>query len=355
MCVSGQVDVTAQTSNNLKFNFDIPTNQSGLTDTFLSFVTSGGPFQQQIQAGSQKASGTFSIGATLCVPCNNSSPSAVQILTHGIGFDRYYWDFTLGYSYVDVATSNGFAVLMYDRLGVGTSEKADPLNQVQAALQVEIAASLTRSLRSGKLSGLKFPTIIGGGHSFGSIITQAITNQYPKLLQGAILTGFALNTTALPVFLNGLNLQIARENSPYRFSDLNNGYIVAQSAISNQIGFFRAPGFDPKILAMAEAAKGTTTYGELFSVLAVTAPATSFTGPVVVVNGQEDLPFCFGNCSYPMDLSQFLLSQLYPSLNSAKTTTYVAKNTGHGINLHYSSHDAFVAIHDFLAKQGILS
>jgi hypothetical protein len=88
VCVSGMVPVTAS-SNNIKFNFTLPNNQSQVTQTFVADVTSGSPFTQQIMGGMQPVNGTYNVSATLCTPANNTKPTTVEILTHGVGFDRY--------------------------------------------------------------------------------------------------------------------------------------------------------------------------------------------------------------------------------------------------------------------------
>ena len=353
VCVSGLVSVEASTDKNIKFNFDVPANQIQVTETFVEFVTSGSPFAKQIVAGTQTAGGHFDIGATLCVPANNTKPSAVQFLTHGVGFDRSYWNFAPGYSYVDIAAQSGYATFFYDRLGVGMSSKPDPIATIQAPLEVEIADQLATMLRNGKFSNMAFSHVIGVGHSYGSIISQAITAQSPSTLDAAILTGFSINATALPLFISALNLALANQNQPHRFSGLSNGFIVSDTIISNQIGFFRSPGFDPNILSQAEATKGTTTFGELFTTLAVTGPANSFDGPVAVVNGDEDLPFCFGNCSYPTNIAAEVVPVLYPNVKAEKSATYLAPTAGHALNLHYSAVEAYKFIMEFLKKQGL--
>jgi hypothetical protein len=153
-----------------------------------------------------------------------------------------------------------------------------------------------------------------------------VTSKYPTSFNTAILTGFSTNSTGQPNFTTGLNLALASQNQPYRFTSLSNGYLVSSSAISNQIAFFHAPNFDVAILNLAEATKGTVTFGELFSLESVIAPASNFTSSVAVVNGAEDLPFCTGNCSYPTNLAQAVFSTLYPA---AKITgAYLAPLTG---------------------------
>ena len=276
----------------------------------------------------------------------------MQLLTHGVGFDRSYWDFAAGYSFVDVATTFGYASFFYDRLSVGTSSKPAPLD-VQTSIELEILNVLATKLRQGQISNTTFSTIVAAGHSYGSILTQGLTAAYPTAVDAAVLTGFSAYAGAMPTFLLALNLNIASQDQPYRFSGLDNGYLVSDTAISLQTGFFRAPGFDPNILSFAEATKGTVTFGELFSTTAVTKLAGNFSGPVAVVNGANDLPFCFGNCTFHGDLTNQVFGKLYPNLPASKTRSYNAPVAGHGLNLHYSAVEAYYVIQRFLRQQGL--
>ncbi|TVY87748.1 hypothetical protein LAWI1_G006511 [Lachnellula willkommii] len=324
VCVSGIVLVQANTSMNMAFNFAVPDNQTGVTQTFLSMITGGSPFMEQLMAGKQSANGTYNISATLCTPANNTTPETVEILTHGIGFDSFF----------------------YDRLGVGQSSKPDALT-VQSPLELEILQSLITKLKNGTISNIQPTTVIGTGHSYGSVLVQGITAKYPSSLNTAILTGFSVNSTGSSPFSTGLNLAIASQNQPLRFSGLSNGYLVSSTSISNQIAFLHAQNFDPNMLSLAEATKGLVTFGELFTEMGVIAPAANFTGSVAVVNGDSDLPFCTGNCSYPTNLAQAAITSLYPQSNV--TGTYLAPLTGHGINLHYSAVAAYHYIQDFIS------
>lgn len=351
ICVSGTVAVTAS-SQNLKLNYPLPANQSQVTNTFVEFVSDGNPHVPQVFGGQQNVSGTYNIGATLCTPATGDV-SSIQFLTHGVGFDRYYWDFAPGYSYVDYAASQGYATFLYDRLGTGMSSKPDPIQTVQSPLEVAIAAQLIGMLRSGYFSGKRYTHVVGAGHSYGSVVTQALTAHAPTLLDAAVLTGFTVNSTGLSNFLSGLNIAIASQNTPSRFGSLNNGYLVASSAISNQIAFFRSPGYDDTILARAEASKETVTVGQLFTTTAVIGRANEYTGPVAIVNGDADLPFCLGNCTYPVDKSSAVQHALYPQAKILSNSVYVAPNTGHGINLHYSAPGTFKFIQDFVKSSGL--
>jgi hypothetical protein len=88
VCVSGMVPVQAS-GMNMKFNFELPNNQSQVTQTFVSVATSGSPFTEGLMAGMQSINGTHNISATYCTPANNTKPDTVEVLTHGVGFDRY--------------------------------------------------------------------------------------------------------------------------------------------------------------------------------------------------------------------------------------------------------------------------
>ncbi|KAH9827513.1 Alpha/beta hydrolase family [Teratosphaeria destructans] len=268
-CVSGYVNVPASTTQNVKLNFQIPVNQSQVTETFVDMVSSGSPFMQEIMGGMQSAGGDWTLGATLCVPRNDSAPKGVQLLTHGVGFDRYYWDFAPGYSYVDVAAAHGYASFFYDRLAVGVSQKADPIQTVQAPLEVAIAQTLASQLRAGTYGNCAFGTVVGVGHSFGSIITQAADRRRPVRADGR--------------HPDRLLRQLDRPPRLHR----------------------------------------SVTFGESSRPPRPPSPAVNFTGPVAVVDGAEDLPFCAGNCSYPVDKAAAVKPMLYAGLPAAKFASYL--------------------------------
>ncbi|KAK4499902.1 hypothetical protein PRZ48_008088 [Zasmidium cellare] len=298
--------------------------------------TAGSTFPDSMSKGTIHVNGTYEIGATLCFPSNGTS-SKLQILTHGIGFDRYYWDFAPNWSYVDVATAAGYSVLLYDR-----------------RRSMEILHSLITRLRRGTYTPPPFETVIGVGHSFGSAITQGLTAAHPTDLDAAILTGFSTNATGMPMFNLGQNPTIASLNQPYRFSSLNNGFFVVASPVSNQQTFFTYPNFDPHILSLADATKGTVTIGELFTAgSAVVKPAPKVTFPVAVVAGNEDLGFCAGNCSYPENVLAEVGPALYPGVENGRFETLRVVGAGHGLNLHFGAHEAFEWIQGFLGRNGL--
>jgi hypothetical protein len=179
-----------------------------------------------------------------------------------------------------------------------------------------------------------------------------ITAMYPKDLDAAVLTGFSVDAAGQPVFFAGLDLVIGSQNAPLRFSQLPNAYIISNTISNNQFGFFRAPNFDPAVLAASEATKQTITIGELFTNSQFVTPAPEFTGPVDVVDGENDLPFCQSNCLMPENKAEAVRGALYPNAGEG-SSSYILKSAGHGLNLHYGAGDAYKHIFEFIASNGL--
>lgn len=249
VCITGNVQVTTFTNSNVYLRIPEPANQTVVTEgvvqylqvnnTGLAVVVNGGP---------STVTGTYKINAKLCFP-NGWSPSksskTIQFLIHGFGFDKSYWDFAKGYSFVDIAAAAGYPTFSYDRLGVGLSDHPDPIQVVQTPLQIEIAHTLIQSLRDGKFAGQKFDRVVGVGHAFGSIQVVGVTDIYPKDFDAVVLTGFTLRYNDISLAVAGLGSAIASQNQPSRFASLSNGYLVTDTLISNQFVNARFPHFDP--------------------------------------------------------------------------------------------------------------
>lgn len=244
-CLSGHIKVPATTNANEKLIFPEPTNQYAVTASFVHFLQANSSLASGTNGGSAKVSETFNIAAKLCYPQNwSGSCSTLQFLTHGIGFNQSYWDFAEGYSFIDAAAQAGYPTFSYDRLGVGASDHPDPIQTVQAPIQVEIIHSIVNLLRQGQLADQAFENVVGVGHSFGSIQSVGIAAKYPKDFDAVVLTGFSTNASALSLTFADFNSAIANQNQPDRFGHLPNGYLVADNPIANQFAFFYYPNFD---------------------------------------------------------------------------------------------------------------
>ena len=240
-------------------------------------------------------SGSYCIAATHCTP--DSGPGkALQILTHGIGFDRSYWDFPAvhgrNYSYVNAALERGYSTFAYDRLGIGASSHGDPINEVQAALQIEALAYLTAGLRTDGLNGAldtAYEKTFHVGHSFGSAQTYAFTARAARhgvhnVSDGIALTGFSGNTAFVPYFLFGGNFVSATSN-PALASAYTEGYLAAGDASAVQANFFAPGQFDPAVLAAATKGGQPAAIGELLTLAGTFNRTNAYSGPVLVVTG----------------------------------------------------------------------
>ena len=79
-----------------------------------------------------------------------------------------------------------------------------------------------------------------------------------------------------------------------------------------------------------------------------------FRGPVEIVTGSNDLPFCGGDCLNTGGIAASIPAQGQMSFPSASVfEAFIQPNTGHGINLHYNATGAYNRIADFLRSNGV--
>ena len=279
-----------------------------------------------------------------------------------------YWDLPFNnyqYSYIDNALLHGYHTLSYDRLGIGNSSHGEPKNEIQAFLEVASLAQMTQMVRNGSFPSIrqKPQKIVHVGHSFGSGQTYALSAMYPNITDAIVLTGFSMNSTFMPYFIAGANFQQAQlllsssssKNRPTNSSSSNYppGYLLSSNTNANQYLFFYPPYFDRNILAFAEQNKKPVTVGELLTISSVPMQSP-FTGPVLIVTGSNDLPFCGGDCLNTGGTVTSIPAQGKKGFPSASAfEAYIQPNTGHGINLHYNCTGAYNYIAGFLKLQGV--
>lgn len=299
-------------------------------------------------------SGTYHIAATLCSPDWGHSDT-VQFLTHGIGFDRSYWDNSFNnhnYSYTQVANDKyGYSTFSWDRLGIGASQHGEPVNEIQAMLEVEAIHALTVLLRQGKISGCEkaFKKVVHIGHSFGSVQSYALTVKYPTDSDGLGLTGFSQNATYIPYF--GLGGNFVQANLNPALKGYVDGYLAAGDASAVQTNFFAPDQFDPKFLAYATKTGQPVTIGELLTIGIVSQPINKFAGPVLIITGERDIPFCGGNCAIPVPPYPNVVAAAQKTLPNAKNFKAVlVPKAGHGLNYDYSHPYTYQSINGYFAK-----
>lgn len=247
ICATGLIRLNV-TAENTKFNYAGPSNNSALTEFLVESLQSCSTLATRITQGPYTVSSEYGIYSKLCFPKQGAeNVQTVQLLTHGGTLDHTYWDFSPGYSYVDAAAEAGYATFSYDRLGTGLSDHPDPIQVVQASIQVQVAHQLVQLLREGQVGNASFKHVVGVGHSLGTALTQGVTTRYPRDFDAVILTGTSTSFSAVPIGVASTAQQIASTDPSGRFTGLASGYIIpAPVPQSVQFAFYREPYFDPK-------------------------------------------------------------------------------------------------------------
>lgn len=360
------------TANNTIFSLDAPSNNAEVTDLILNLTQAGANFVQDSETGTAQISGTYRVGATYCDPGQPSSASkGIQVLSHGIGFDRTYWDFP-DYSYVDQALARGYATFAYDRLGSGASRVSsltggdlDPVQELQSSLEVSLLRTLTKSLRAGdvpQLCNASFARVLHVGHSLGSITIYGAVAVDPEISDGIALTGFTPNGSYVPYFQFASDFVSAAGgsgsgsgNDSDSESDYPDGYLTfgTSSALhTNQFG----PGgvFDTALLDPLFDELQATGVGTILTLAGPLNTVNGFQGPVIDVTGCEctlkirspsllckaaakliskarDLPFCGGNCETAEPSLPAQVGTLFP--NASAFEAVIVPGAGHALNL----------------------
>lgn len=331
-----------------------------------------------------------------------------------LSYDNY------NYSYVNVALEAGYSTLAIDRFGIGNSTHGDPFNEVQTLAEVEALNEVTKKLRAGSIKEINctFEKVVHVGHSFGSVQSYWLSALYPNNTDGVVLTGYSGAGQFLPYIVAGWNLHSARLNQPFRLGnasstavqtlaqqygvksdivpglteilnkigvdvdtdevwnyiatteilDLSNGYNATVFPYNYPSGYFASSDlttlqyaflfpdqYDVGLALEGEKTKQPVTAGELLTI--GTAPASSpFTGPVLVITGQHDVPFCGGNCygtAQGIDAANIPagVTAAYPAASVFEA--YIQPNTGHGLNFHYNATAGYQVIQDFLGSNGL--
>lgn len=385
-------------------NFSIPPLSDAIAVAKFAqdFLRKGQNYSASTMSGYTTVTGQYNIAATVCLPSESSNYSGTwQFLTHGVGYDRSYWDLPFNnhnYSYVDVAVDQyGYSTLAIDRLGIGESSKADPISIIQVPTELSAIVEVTNLLRAGSLPGVSISKpnkLVHVGHSFGSALSYELVSAHPEITDGLILQGFSIDSSGLPQTIAAFNIQYASVNQPYKFGppsfeslsnetlsqlqsalskigsfytagsnhdtgniyaqDLPNGYLTWANLGSNQFAFFAPPYYDPAIAEYTEQHKEPFTTGELLTMAGQPSSAPEFRGPVLILTGNEDEIFCGGNCSQTgANSAPNIPAQAAVVFPKARAfVPYIQPRCGHAVNVHFNSSGAYRVMNEFLRDQG---
>jgi pimeloyl-ACP methyl ester carboxylesterase len=223
--------------------------------------------------------------------------------------------------------------------------------------------------RYGKIPTVPaFEKIIYIGHSYGSIIGNALNRVYPHDVDATILTGFScFFLTILPAVLAQSFLLPARIDEPSLYGDLDLGYLEFSNQGEFNYIFYYPEGSDENFANYDFSIRGTMTLGELASLVATGNTATGYTNPVLVASGQYDYLLCnelgfdlepiVSPSCYDVPLVNILTGQNYLQgvadyYPDADFEWYVVPDAGHCWQFHYSAYEAFGDMHKWMASKG---
>lgn len=187
------------------------------------------------------------------------------------------------YSYVAEAVDHyGYSTFAYDRLGIGMSSLGEPIDEIQALLEVDALKELTYMIQGGEIEGMPncFDKYTHAGHSFGAEHTYALTAMYPDISDGITLQGFSQNGTFLPFFLYAGNFIEAKQVAG--LEKYPQGYIAPGNPTGVQLNFFSPGDFDPEILTFAASTGQPVTVGELLTIGGETGSPNPFAVRIIL-------------------------------------------------------------------------
>lgn len=312
--------------------------------------------------------GPFKLRGRFCEPevYVPSNRDRLQVLVHGITFDRNYWS-ALGlpgyepanYSWIDYASKQGYPTLSVDRLGNGLSDHPNRTFAVTLPNHVKTLHDLITQIRNNGSLGQSFSEIMYVGHSYGSLVGNLLSQEHPTDIDRLILTGFSKQTL---FSISGKAFRTALLPASFqdtdRFGQLSLSYFSSNSRPGRQhLCFAGASSYSPEIMDRDFEQRGTVTLGEMVTGISAPYPAPAYRGKVFVLTGDEDTIFCssllgFGKADCGTSESGLVYDtrELYPS--AASYDVFVPANTGHCLNLHYTARESFKVVHDWLNSGG---
>ncbi|KAK4939043.1 hypothetical protein LTR10_020617 [Elasticomyces elasticus] len=334
-----------------------PFTDQHVATSFANLITEELMLPQDISGSPNLSTLTtsFNISAEYCTPAKSGpKASTLQILTHGLGFNRTYWDFYLPsapnnaqYSYTNTATGAGYSTLSWNRLGHPPTTLANPYTQIQATVELAVLIGLTTLVRAGNVTQVPKPQkVIHVGHSWGSELSNALAATTPTLSDGVVLTGYSHQDMFNALFIASTGLRFINQNQPARFP---NSFLTWPDKYANQYSFLEYPYFDDNVLDYAESNKWPFTLGEFLSAALIPSQAPNFKGPVLYVAAEADLIFCASNCTTLFGPTSLEVAAFN---GSSSVETYIQPNVGHGINLHYNATGAYNVIMNWASSHG---
>ncbi len=236
----------------------------------------------------------YRVATWLCKPKRSSS--VVQVLMSGFTYDHQYW---INTSYAQEALEAGYAVFYIDRIGVGESDRP-PADQVTAETEAYVAHQLVQRLRGEH----RFRTVVGVGHSYGSLIWTAEAHRWEDV--DAFVFSGLMHAVDVPTQIT-IRAHLYPASGDPRFAGWPDGYVTTMPDFRRQ-AYLYLPGITNRMVGMDERMKVTGTTGQLASLKNLGDPTytSRIRKPVLLQMGTNDALFCNAltgiPCGTPADL-----------------------------------------------------
>ncbi|THU91784.1 hypothetical protein K435DRAFT_863073 [Dendrothele bispora CBS 962.96] len=338
------VNISTQTS---KLNVTAPSSQAEMTGLITRMTWANSSITNDVNLGTTALNATYKIWSQLCVPDGFGANGTLEFTIHG-GTENHTY-FSLGkdspFNYAQAAVQAGHAILTYDNLGAGKSDKPDGIQEVQISTETAVGIALVEQLPSV----LKFGKLVGVGHAHGSVIMMQMLAQRGNLFDATVLTSIASSTLGATTGIAAMNLQIASESAPEFHEGLSSAYTVSGGWTSDQTTFYHFPFFDADVLDDLHRGREVMALGMLLT-LPENRPALNYTNSVLAVTGDRDYFMCAGNCNVTtngFDSAPAAVAGLFPAAKDF--TTHIPENTGHFLNYHHSAPQTFEFIQNWIS------
>jgi pimeloyl-ACP methyl ester carboxylesterase len=298
--------------------------------------------------------GTYTISGTLILPAT-STPAGVTLYVHGLGYARYFWNFSAvpGYDYAGAEAAAGHASLVIDRLGYGQSS-IPPGNATCVGSQATILHQIVQDLRAGSYTatGLAqapaFSRIGLVGHSAGGQLVEIEAYSFHDVDALGIVEwadeGYSVGAYAA---FGGDAVQCGLGNVT-QVGSSSTGY-AAFGTSTAQYDSLMFADVDPAVEAAANALRTRDPCGQITSILTGVALDAlrigSITVPIAYVHAGDDAIFQAG-------LPWFQLQAALYS-GTSKLTDINLPGEGHAVTLERGAPKLESALGAWLSANGL--
>jgi len=297
---------------------------------------------------------TYTVSGTMILPAG-AIPGGVTLYVHGLGFARYFWNFTQlpGYDYAGAEAAAGHASVVIDRLGYGQSSIPSG-NAMCVGSQATVLHEIVQDLRAGTYSAgslASAPTFarVGlVGHSAGGELAEIEAYSFRDIDALGVMewADQFYSLGAYDAFLSDATQCVQGGSTQVGSSSTGYATFGVSDAAYDSLMFADA---DPAVESTATALRTNDPCGQVESILNGTAFGLthdeSIKVPVAYVHGGADGIFQAG-LPWP-SLQEALYS------GSSKLTDISLPGEGHAVTLERGAPRLEAAMSAWLTANGL--